>query len=174
MNLEYKLTEFTDHVELKIHIENYIVNNLYFIILMQYDYFISFLITILSDINKQLHIKDIDFPIFNKTLLKDEFYLKLYHTEQENEGKFTLSDLKLYQKNKYINIFSNQEKLFFQNSKIDKIKNFQELLLLDKKKYLYRLLKFFFDKLFLKLLNTNYSYKITKIYNPFILILKEN
>jgi len=66
MNLEYKLnsTEHPQQKEITIYIENHIVNHLYFVILMQFDYFIRFLITMLMDIHEQYPLAGIQFSIF--------------------------------------------------------------------------------------------------------------
>jgi hypothetical protein len=173
MNLEYKLNENNNSfIELQIVIEKNIVTNLYFIILMQYDYFISFLITILSDLNIKYNINDLDFPIFNKNNLKDNFNLKLYYKQLENEN-IIFSGYKQLQNLKYINIYELENNLIFQTNNIEELNNFKNLLEINHKKYLLKLFKCIFDKLFLKIINSENNYIIKKTYKPLLFILKE-
>lgn len=189
MNLEYKLTEYklndsklnkcSSYLELSIQIENNVLNNLYFVILMQYDYFINFLMTILSDINQEYSIYDIQFPVFNRKTLMDPFHLKIYNKlislTSPSQVYPSLTSLKVLSNSKHIQIYQLEGQMFFENSKINIINQFQSVFLLENKKSFYYLLKCLFDKLFLKLLsnkNEN-SYIIEKQYQPFFLILNE-
>jgi len=181
MNLEYKLnsTEHPQQKEITIYIENHIVNHLYFVILMQFDYFIRFLITMLMDIHEQYPLADIQFPIFKKDTLQNNFHLLLSSASLPCHPSIpSMSSEHLFQSYKYVRIMQSGSILSFQTPHIEMISRFNEIFHTSRKKYVYKLMKCVFDKLFLKLMlpqqhPTISSYQISMTFKPFQWILEE-
>jgi hypothetical protein len=173
MNLEYHLDHFSDKIQLKINIDNHPITMLNFIILVQFDYFLSFFITILTDINISFPIKDLEFLDFSKKDWKNVFQLNLYYYPQPKIENISLSSFKIIQRLKYLNIYQLENQFVFQTNEIEQAQQFNELLGILHKKHFYKLLKSLFDKLYLKLLSSNKTFKIVVTYQPFLFLLKE-
>jgi len=181
MNLEYKLNKHPDEMTVTIYVEDNIVNQLYFIILMQFDYFIRFLLTMFSDIHDKYPVMDIAFPVFQKNTLQQDFSLRLFHTIQTTKrASHTFHEpLHSFQQFKHVHLLQNDSytqlvfKLPSREEGSDAIHRFSDLLETSHKKYICKLLKCVFDKLFLKLLQCKSRFHLSILYHPFQCILEE-
>jgi len=176
MNLNYDLKK--NHQEgksvLSIFIDKKKLTLSDFLCYMQYEFFCSFFISVLSDIYKEKY-KDIEFPVFQSGSFGSPFQLIIYYNDSKPKPNFDKNKLELMDRQKNVNILSNSNHLIFIPNKKTNVEKLFDMILPENKILFQKILKVVFDKIFL-ILQNDMSKKIQLNYknNFLIFILCEN
>jgi hypothetical protein len=176
MNLNYDLKKLNQDgkSKLSIFIDKKKLTLSDFLCYMQYEFFCSFFISVLNDINKDKY-KDIEFPVFQSANFGNPFELVVYFNESKPPVSYNKDKLELIDRQKYVNVLSNSSHLIFIPNKKVNIDKLFDMILPENKILFQKILKVIFDKIFL-ILQNDMTKKIKLNYknNFLIFILQEN
>jgi hypothetical protein len=176
MNLNYDLKKLLgkDMGELFIYIDKKKLTMSDFLCYMQYEFFCSFFISVLSDISREQY-KDFEFPVFKSEDYGNPFKLTIYFNNQKPKVVDNQVNLELLEKQKYVSIFNNVSNLVFIPNKKNNVEKVFDMIIPENKILFQKILKVIFDKIYL-ILQNDMSKRIQFDYknNFLIFILREN
>lgn len=153
-----------------------------FVCYMQYEYFITFFVSVLIDLLKEEKYKTLSFTVFDPHAFEKNFEIRLSPMAESpvlpsfahsSTNQNLTQQLVMHESLKYVTIMKeNNLFLFIPNSK-KKIDTLMDLLTIENKIFFQKILKIIFDKLYLLLKNKK-TVELSMQYHCLIFFLKEN
>jgi len=177
MDLDYNVSKKKDYYTLHFYVNEKKLSIIEFLCYMQYEFFVSFFISVLIDISNICY-KRIRFPLFNKNIenifeLILEISTKTNQLEHNNsiENLKNVESIEIFDSSKYINVYKkNNVFVFIPHTKLN---NIMELISEQHKLIFQKQLKHIFDLLYLLLKRNDKNYRLFYKNNFFIMFLEE-
>lgn len=173
MNLAYDLIKKSNEITMTITVEKNKLNIRDFICYMQYEFFVSFFVSILSDIFHEKY-KTFIFPKFRNASLLDNFELQFLFSDNVSDP-FMPFELAVFEKQKYVQVVRSKNAYFFIPNKKNNIQEFTQMLSNENRLFLQKLFKSAFERIYLLLFhNQKLNLNLVIKNNFFMLMLMES